>query len=267
MNLKQWLYTPLLLLCTGCDMIDYHPYDCRTEGISETNRKHIQRIEKSCAGKDTIRFALISDTQRKYNDTQDMVKHINRQEGIDFVLHGGDISDFGITKEFKWIYDIISGLKVPFVTLIGNHDVLGNGYQMYRSLFGPENFSFMASDVKFVCLNTNAVEYDYSTAIPDFSFMEEEGNDSKARNCRTVVAMHSPPFSEQFNNNVAKPFEAYIRNFNNLQFCVHGHEHNYKVREIFEDGIFYYGCPAVYKREYLVFTITPDNYWHEVVTF
>lgn len=37
--------------------------------------------------------------------------------------------------------------------------------------FGNPNFSFVAGDVKFLCLNTNALEYDYSTPIPDFEFI------------------------------------------------------------------------------------------------
>jgi len=35
-------------------------------------------------------------------------------------------------------------------------------------------FYDIAGDVKFVCLNTNALEYDYSEPVPDFTFMENE---------------------------------------------------------------------------------------------
>ena len=80
---------------------------------------------------------------------------------IDFVIHGGDMSDFGVTKEFLWQRDIMNGLKVPYVALIGNHDCLGTGEETYKTVFGPTNFSFIAGNVKFVCLNTNALEYDY----------------------------------------------------------------------------------------------------------
>lgn len=30
---------------------------------------------------------------------------------IDFVIHGGDMSDFGVTKEFLWQRDIMNGIK------------------------------------------------------------------------------------------------------------------------------------------------------------
>ena len=42
------------LLFTGCDLIDYHPYDVRIEGETDINAHHIEQIEAACLGKDTI---------------------------------------------------------------------------------------------------------------------------------------------------------------------------------------------------------------------
>jgi 3',5'-cyclic AMP phosphodiesterase CpdA len=57
------------------------------------------------------------DTQGWFDDTKDMVKSINNHHTIDFVVHGGDITDFGITKEFEWQRDILNGLQVPYVVI------------------------------------------------------------------------------------------------------------------------------------------------------
>ena len=40
------------------------------------------------------------------------------------MLHTGDMSDFGLKLEFEKQRDILSGLKVPYVCLLGNHDCL-----------------------------------------------------------------------------------------------------------------------------------------------
>ena len=69
----------------------------------------------------------MGDSQRWYDETEDFVKEINKRNDIDFVIHGGDMSDFGLTKEFLWQRDIMNGLNVPYVALIGNHDCLGTG--------------------------------------------------------------------------------------------------------------------------------------------
>ena len=85
----------------------------------------MERIEANCQGKTTIRFVTMGDSQRWYDETKDFVKAINQRNDIDFVIHGGDMSDFGLTKEFLWQRDIMNGLHVPYVALIGNHDCLG----------------------------------------------------------------------------------------------------------------------------------------------
>ena len=134
-------------LLSGCGMIDYHPYDVRISGETEVNAHNIERIEANCQGKTTIRFVTMGDSQRWYDETEDFVKEINKRNDIDFVIHGGDMSDFGLTKEFLWQRDIMNGLNVPYVTLIGNHDCLGTGAETYKAVFGPTNFSFIAGSV------------------------------------------------------------------------------------------------------------------------
>lgn len=122
-------YKPLLLsfLCLfmgGCDMIDYHPYDVRISGETDVNAHNIAEIEQKCKGKTTIKFVTMGDSQRWYDETLDFVGEINKRDDIDFVIHGGDMSDFGVTDEFLWQRDIMNKLHVPYVTLIGNHDCL-----------------------------------------------------------------------------------------------------------------------------------------------
>lgn len=132
----------------------------------------------------------MGDSQRWYDETEKCINSINEMEDIDFVLHGGDVSDFGLTDEFLWQRDIMNGLKVPYVVLLGNHDCLGTGKDTYMKVFGPTNFAFIAGNVKFVCLNTNALEFDYSEPIPDFNFIEKQWTERQDEFEKTVVAMH-----------------------------------------------------------------------------
>ncbi len=254
----------------GCDlmeeMIDYSPYDVDVKGERNINAKNCVRIENSCRGKDTIKFVFMGDTQRWYDETHYFVKALNKRTDVDFVIHGGDISDFGVTDEFMWQRDILSDLNVPYVVIIGNHDALGNGNEAFNVIFGESNFSFIAGNVKFVCLNTNALEYDYSVPIPDFNFIKRQISDS-IRYEKTVVCMHSRPFSDQFNNNMASVFQDYITNFKGLQFCVNAHGHSLEADDLFNDGIIYYESAAIEERNYLLFTITPNGYSYEVVFF
>lgn len=267
-----WISQGVLLLGStafaACELIDYHPYDTRVEGKSHINAQHIERIEATTAGKKTIRFVLISDTQRWYDETKAAVKSINARNDIDFVLHCGDLTDFGVTREFEVQRDILENLRVPYVALLGNHDCLGTGADVYRYMFGNPDFSFNAGDVHFLCINSNAFEYDYSVDIPNFSFIREDLGSLPSNVQRTVVAMHAQPTSEQFNNNVSELFEYEIRKYPGLAFCMCGHGHHTQVNEWFGDGVLYYECAAAKHREYLVFTLKEEGgYNYEIVEY
>lgn len=251
----------------GCDMIEYHPYDLDIDGETDVNHRNIERIETATRGKEEIRFAVISDTQRWYDETEDAVEALNQRDDLDFVLHTGDMSDFGLKLEFEKQRDILSGLKVPFVCLLGNHDCLATGLDVFRKIFGTEDFAFTAGNVRFLCLNTNALEFDYSSAVPNIQFIRDEGDHVPEGVEKTVVAMHAGPFSEQFNNNIAEYFHYYLKEMPDLQFCVYGHGHNVSVDEFFDDGIKYYECSCAKDRSYLFFTLNSNGYTYEVVNF
>lgn len=169
--------------------------------------------------------------------------------------------------EFEKQRDILNKLKVPYVCLLGNHDCLATGKEVFNIIFGNENFAFSAGNVRFICLNTNALEFDYTEAIPDFNFLGNELKSISPAIQKTVVAMHASPYSEQFNNNIAPIFQQYIKQFPNLLFCVHGHGHTVAVNDLFQDGILYYECASINKRSYLYFTINQENYTYEVINF
>ena len=267
-----WLSRGALLLgslaFSACELIDYHPYDTRVDGKSHINAQNIERIEAATAGKKAIRFVLISDTQRWYDETKAAVKSINARDDIDFVLHCGDLTDFGVTREFEVQRDILEGLRIPYVALLGNHDCLGTGADVYRHMFGNPDFTFNAGDVHFLCINSNAFEYDYSVDIPNFSFIREDLESLPSNVQRTVVAMHAQPTSEQFNNNVSELFEYEIRKYPGLAFCMCGHGHHTQVNEWFDDGVLYYECAAAKHREYIIFTLDEEGgYSYETVDY
>lgn len=265
--MKRYLL-PLFILLVSCDeMFDTHPYDVHFHGEMGINDKQIAKIQNTFANKDTLRVAFISDTHGWYADAKDEVADLNRRTDVDFVVHCGDLTDTGTTKEFEWCRDNLNKLRYPYIAVIGNHDFLGTGNQSYSVLFGRMDFSFIVSRIKFVCLNTNATEYDYMAAVPNFDFMEEEFTKDSTAFDRTVLIMHAPPYSDQFNNNVCKAFRRYLDFFPGLMCCIYGHNHNDKVIDIYEDGLLFYGIDCAQHRNYRIMTITPDGYEMEQVYY
>lgn len=267
--MKKLIYQTILLsiiLCfQACDMFEPHPYDTFVDGEKDLNNTNIRLVTERLKEKKEFRFAFISDTQRWYDETKDFVADINQRDDVEFILHGGDLTDFGATHEFILQRDIMLGFKRPWFALLGNHDCLGTGEDVYEEIWGNPNFYFVAGNVLFVCLNTNCMEYDYSEPIPDFSFLERLLGNIPEGVDKTVVVMHVPPYDMEFNNNVARVFQLYLKQFPNLLFCLNGHGHSYNANEIFDDGIIYYMTPCAKKRQYLLFTINEEGYEHELV--
>lgn len=284
----------LMSATLSCDNLEYHPYGADIDGAVSLNTTYISQITERTDGL-PIKFAFLSDTQGCYDDLRDAVKIIAVMSDIDFVVHGGDLTDFGLPKEFIWCRDLMERLGKPYFAVIGNHDCLGNGEQTFRYMFGEKNFSFNVAGVHFLCLNTNALEYDYSEPVPDFEFISSDAEAVAALNVsqpesvtHTVIVMHSRPGDEQFNNNVAKPFMHYLTLFPGLGpdddvfgdeagttfagtrrrgFCINGHNHNNAVHNYDNQGILFHQCANIGKRSFMIVTIDSESYETEYVNF
>lgn len=268
-------------MLTSCDNFEYHPYSADIDGPVGLTDRNIAEIKHKITSL-PLTFAFITDTQGSDADLKDALKVIKTRGDIDFIVHGGDQTDFGLTREFLWCRDIMEKCGLPYITVIGNHDSLGNGEEIYKYVYGVTNYSFDVAGVHFVCLNTNALEYDYSEPVPDLGFITADAVAAKeASATQTVVVMHSHPYDEQFNNNVADPFLYYLRSYPGMGdnderredgtfrrgFCVNGHNHSFDVSEIGSRGILFYQCANIAKRQFFVFAVTSEGYEMEKVDF
>lgn len=269
------------MMLASCNWFEYHPYASKISGTTQVNSKSIEAIRGKVADV-PFKFAFITDTQGSLNEMKSALDIIVGRGDIDFIIHGGDQTDFGIVKEFVWTRDMLLDTGIPFVSVIGNHDCLGNGNDTFDYIYGPQNFSFDAGPVHIMCLNTVALEYDYSRPVPDLVFIEDDiAAANKTAATHSIVVMHSRPYDEQFNNNVAKTFNYYISQLPGMKpedprradgtcamsFCLNGHNHSTMVKDIFDNGILYYQCANIAKRAFFIFTITDDGYEYEEVDF
>ena len=112
-NFKVLFFCVAILLSSCGDVFETHPYDVKVKGETDINAKQIAVIEKQFAQKETLRVAFISDTHLWLSDARDQVADVNRRN-VDFVVHCGDLTDTGTTKEFEWSREILMGLHSPF---------------------------------------------------------------------------------------------------------------------------------------------------------
>jgi 3',5'-cyclic-AMP phosphodiesterase len=261
-----------ILLVTGsCDKFEFSPHQVllrdNEKNLNEYNAERIRQLGLQPG--DTIRIALISDTQRFYDETDQVVDAINQRtvqpgKRIHFAIHGGDISDFGLMDEFRWIHERLSKLKMPYLSVIGNHDCVANGKRIFEKMYGPFDYTFEIAGNRFVFLNTNFLEFDNAN-VPNLEYFESSLRDRNNYRNAFVVA-HVPPFDLDFDRSKELPFARIVRDYN-VKYGIFGHQHNHRIRQPYEDNRNYLVIGSVEKHGYVVMTIVGEKVSYEVIPF
>jgi len=235
-------------------MFDYSTYVIDFKG--ENKAVNLTNIEKLSIKKssDTIRIAFTGDTHINFDEFEDFVSavnNLNETNPIDFVVHVGDIADFGLPQQYLWGNSYLLNLNCPYLVVLGNHDMVGNGGLAYSEMFGEYNFSFIYSDIKFIFINTNSMEFNFNGQVPDISWLDSQlqPNDNFES---AVIIFHVPPLSTDFDTTLEDGFSSVIAKYNNVLFSVHGHGHHHEVYKQYSDSITYVN---VYSAEHLKFNV------------
>lgn len=245
----------LLLALGSCQLVEFSPNQAFVPAPERSlTARNLARLQAAADAKDTVRFVFVGDTQRFYDETEAFVASVNQQRNIDFVLVAGDISDFGLTREFQWVNRRLAALRAPFLTVIGNHDLVGNGRAVYQHVYGPLDYSFEYAGTRFICLDTNGREYGFGRQVPDVAWLRRQLQD-KAGVARTVVVSHVPPTDEDFDPALVPAYTAALREAPQLVFHLSGHVHRYTVGQPFQDGVTYLTTYSLQKRRYHIITV------------
>jgi Icc protein len=265
---KFYVFAVLLLPCLwGCQVNEYSPNQKFNEkSPTEVNARELQLLAQKVAGK-TLRIAVSGDTQRTYKESQLFVDHINSRNDIDFVFLNGDVSDFGLLAEFEGVEKIYGQLKVPFITIIGNHDQLANGYDVYTRMFGVVNFTFNYGGVKFVCFDSNSREHNFNGQIPDMDWLSK--NLKLEPGVKNLIAMsHVSSIDSDFDSRLTAPYEALMNNTPGVLASIHSHQHSAHL--IYSEngkGIPYIITNAIVNRAYTLVDINNDKLTATEVSF
>jgi 3',5'-cyclic AMP phosphodiesterase CpdA len=238
-----------ILILSSCSLFEYHPYESDVSNEKrDLNRKAIERILTETPHRDTLTIISMGDTQRFYDEVEDFVGSANMRD-VDFILLNGDITDFGIKDEFDWVHEIMRQLRKPYVAVIGNHDLSGNGREVYEDMYGPLNSSFIVNRMKFILMNTNSREFNFNGRVPDIEWLENElrGEDFD----RAVVVSHIAPYDGDFDKTLEGAYATTLKRSGKVNLSLHGHKHSFEEGEPYRDGIRYVVSTSMDERMYL----------------
>ena len=252
----------LLLSCK--DLFQYSPNEVRLEEEQrDLNAKNIRKI-LSTPLKDTFRFAVFGDSQRFYEEMDDLVTAVNKRKDLSFVILNGDITDFGLNREYRWIQERLARFNVPYLAVIGNHDMLANGRLVYQKMFGPENFSFTSGQSKFIFLNSNSRETGFDGSIPDLGWLKKELADSTGIQ-HSFVFCHVAPYHADFDPGLELPYSKLLSGTPSIEMSIHGHEHGFNIYAPYNDGVPYLVTGSINRRSFCIITVTKEGHaWERV---
>lgn len=254
----------LTISMVSCDeLFDYSPYEVRVPHSDRNwNSKQLELLKNDTVFK-PFRIALIADTHTEYDFFLDFVKLINEMDNIDFIINNGDVTLSGLSKEFKWYHDIVSRIKYPVVTVVGNHDYLSNGSEVYKTMFGETNFCFIYNNCKFVIFDD--IVWENPKGEINYVWLDSVLHNDK-NYTHVVPFSHIPPWDEQIDYANMRLMH-YMYSSHGIDKSFHGHVHKFMVRHLFDDDTEYVCAPNMKRRAFLMLNFYQDSISYEHVEF
>lgn len=252
--MKKFLFLIFTIYIASCG---YSPWeteiDCHDYYLD--NLQRLKQIEAATPGQLAFGVALLSDFHNELSDIKSTVDRINQRNDVDFALILGDLTDQGLAFEFEWACKALADLKVPRFYVIGNHDSISFGKDIFRENFAPFDYAFTYKDVKFILYNDNAYEF---PGTPDYPFLEKEAAVQAGEIRRkTIGVSHIPPVADVHTETEAAELRLFLYNYN-FNLTLHGHHNNF-FYWLDEFGIHHYVTSKIDGGNYGMLFVSVDD--------
>lgn len=204
----------------------------------------------SAQQQDHLRFAFLTDTHiavgsQSINDLSACIRDINAYDSLDFVIFGGDITNFGSDEEIRLAKSMTDSIRRPVYVVQGNHDAnwSESGCGTFKEVFGYERFLFRAGGWRFIGCNSGPDMRMAPGLVPRETMEWLSGLESGEK---TIFINHYP-----MDSSVLNYFDV-TRELKRLdtRMVIGGHLHANRVKN-------YQGIPAVVCRSALSAGKTP----------
>lgn len=231
--MKRLLLVVVTGLVLSCAPLKNSPFSEETQSSATNLNAHFLGAIKNSSlfskNAPPIVFGVFSDSHQNYMALEDWVRDANTMD-FDFVVSLGDFTNQGMNFEYDAYLSLISPLKAPLITVLGNHDSVGRGKLIYRRVFGPYSFTYEMKGYKFVVFNNNRL--DFIDEGIDWNWLEKEVRGSSVP---VVIFMHvDPDNQEYFTDENRAQFWNIVRGLP-VRLIMNGHKHVYQTET--KDGI------------------------------
>ena len=189
-----------------------------------------QPVSTPAASPKKVKFAYLTDVHisvgtTNVDDLENSVKDINDLGDIDFVILGGDITEFGSDAEILLAKSVLDKLTCPYYILAGNHDSKWSesGCNTFAKVFGYESFDFEAGGVRFIGCNSGPNMRMAPALVPRESMVWLDSLTKAIPRGTPVIFVNHYPLTDEMLN--YKDVLTYLSR-TNIQLALCGHGHN-----------------------------------------
>jgi len=156
--------------------------------IETGNKVYVQPSDIKAIKKDS--YVILGDNRDGYDTFQTIITQVNSLKPA-FVIDNGDLVFSGKPNQYRLFDNIISKVGTTVCTTLGNHDIRGNGREIYTMLYGPPYYSFDYDEMHYIFLDSSR-GYAEKQAIPDEQYIWLEKDLKKSRGKKIFVISHVP---------------------------------------------------------------------------
>ena len=149
----------------------------------------VQPLETDSVGQD--KYVILGDNRDGYDTFSEIIQQVNGFNPV-FVIDNGDLVFSGKPNQYRLFDKMVSNISTTLCTTLGNHDIRGNGREIYTALYGPAYYSFDYADSHFVFLDSSP-GWKQKQAISDEQYAWLERDLIKAQGKHIFVITHIPP--------------------------------------------------------------------------
>lgn len=228
--IKYIFVSVICLLPSSCSSPEYSPW-AKNVKYKDLTAKNLAKLSNQNTENGDFKVAFIADPQAVFGNLRKIVDITNIRSDIDFLAVAGDITDVGLKVEWELVGDILEKSNKPYLTVVGNHDGLSKGKEIYQKMFGRFNYTLEYKGIKFIFWNNNLYEW----GVPEFEWLKREVSSHP----NSYVITHQPPDSGTLSVE-QEDMWLEIRKLENYKMTIAGHLHkfNYKVEPETDKPVF-----------------------------
>ncbi len=193
--------------------------------IKNWNYNQIQEINKT---QSNFSFVVFGDNKNSVTTFNSLIKKVNK-ENVLFSIDDGDLAFDGEKEALHFFIKQIKNFNKPLLTVIGNHELIGNGRGNYYDMFGRFYYSFALNNSYFLILDDSNEKCIDSWQMNWLKNELQKSQDYRYR----FVFMHVPLYDPRESNHTTYyglENRSCARNLNNLF-------HRYNVTMVFASHV------------------------------